>query len=422
MQHTNTIVIGAGVSGLSAARLLSEKGIENIVLEKSDKPGGLIKCDVVSGHLFHRVGGHVFNTKVDKVNNWFWSMFNKESEFNQATRNAGIYIDGQFTGYPFENYLYMLDEGTIRSIVTELLEIEELPKKNPFEYDNFEAFLVGNFGRVLYDIYFKPYNQKIWKTDLDKVDLNWLEGKLPMPDSREIIISNILRKEEKGMVHSSFFYPKNNGSQFIVERLASGITIYNNTPVTRIERLADRWIVNGDYSADNIIYTADIRQLAQALTGQLPDVKVNLSELANLQSNGTSNLLCEVDDSPHSWLYLPNANIQAHRIIYTGNFSRNNQPTNSRKSCTVEFSGKTPFEEMKATLPKLPGNLKIIDSNYEPNSYVIQRKGDRDRIRQFKQSMQQLGFHLSGRFAEWEYYNMDKAMERAMEVVEKIRV
>ncbi|HHU58754.1 MAG TPA: UDP-galactopyranose mutase, partial [Bacteroidales bacterium] len=36
-------------------------------------------------------------------------------------------------------------------------------------------------------------------------------------------------------------------------------------------------------------------------------------------------------------------------------------------------------------------------------------------------SLRGLDFHLAGRFAEWEYYNMDKAMERAMEVVADIQ-
>ena len=53
-------VIGAGISGVSVARMLNEKA-EVTVFEKKDKPGGLIACDVVDGNLYHKVGGHVFN-------------------------------------------------------------------------------------------------------------------------------------------------------------------------------------------------------------------------------------------------------------------------------------------------------------------------------------------------------------------------
>lgn len=42
-------VIGAGVSGLSVARMLSEQGHTTIIFEKESTPGGLIRCERVEG-------------------------------------------------------------------------------------------------------------------------------------------------------------------------------------------------------------------------------------------------------------------------------------------------------------------------------------------------------------------------------------
>lgn len=54
------IVIGAGISGLSIAQLLS--GHNNVTIFEADsRPSGMVKCDRVNGHLFHRTGGHVFD-------------------------------------------------------------------------------------------------------------------------------------------------------------------------------------------------------------------------------------------------------------------------------------------------------------------------------------------------------------------------
>ena len=420
MQYTHTIIIGAGVTGLSASRLLKAKGHSTIILEKSNTPGGLIKCDRVEGHLFHRVGGHVFNSKNQSVTNWFWNQFNKEDEFFGAKRHASVFMNDLFLGYPFENNLYNLDANTIKAVINEIIDLEKSGYKSPDSYSNFEEFLKGNFGTTLYELYFRPYNHKIWKTDLSKVALPWLDGKLPMPNYREVILSNILRAEEQGMVHSSFFYPKQNGSQFIADRMAEGSNIITNSEVKRIEQLGDKWVVNGEYSADNIIYTGDIRCLDDLLASASSETRALLATLKNLKSNGTSNLLCETDEMPYSWLYLPESKISAHRIIYTGNFSNSNQPANGRKSCTVEFSGKTDIAVMEREIKHLPGNLKMISSNYEPNSYVIQQNGDREKINHLKEILAPTGFYLAGRFAEWEYHNMDKAIESAMGVVDKI--
>lgn len=50
------IVIGGGISGLSIAQLLRKDNQEVIVLEAETRPGGMIKCDLINGSLFHRTG------------------------------------------------------------------------------------------------------------------------------------------------------------------------------------------------------------------------------------------------------------------------------------------------------------------------------------------------------------------------------
>ena len=221
----NVAIIGAGISGLASARLLKEKGHTITLLEASGKPGGLIRCDIVSGGLFHLVGGHIFNTRMNGVAEWFWSHFDRENEFIKADRNAKILMDGHLMGYPIENHLYELDPEVLKRIVHELMLLEGKGYRAPFSYRNFEEFLIGNFGETLYQIYFKPYNRKIWRRGLSEISMDWLEGKLPMPDYREIILKNILREGETEMVHSTFYYPRSGGSQFIADRLAEELDI-----------------------------------------------------------------------------------------------------------------------------------------------------------------------------------------------------
>lgn len=413
-------IIGAGISGVSLGRMLQGKA-EVTILEKSAMAGGLVKCDRIAGSLFHRVGGHVFNSRNQEVLNWFWSFFDRDKEFIKARRNAKILLNGQVFGYPLENYLYQFPKETVDAVFSDLLKASGTVKK-PEDYPNFEAFLKGNFGETLFKLYFEPYNRKIWNTDLSQVPLGWLEGKLPMPNLKEIILSNIIKEEEGSMVHSTFFYAKNDGSQFIVNRLAEGLDIRLNQAVQKIEKQGSGWNVNGDGPFDAVVFCGDVRKLGNMLTQVNDAIQQAAAEVNNLKSNGTSNLLCECDPTPVSWMYLPGPEIQAHRIIYTGNFSETNNgeaANQGRITCTVEFSGHHEPAFMQEQIKQLPGNMRYLDHNHEPNSYVIQDTDTRDQINNLKSVSEPQGLYLLGRFAEWEYYNMDKAMEAGFMLVEK---
>ncbi len=408
---TKIAIIGAGISGLTIANLLQDHGKDVIVFEKSSFPGGLVKCTKEEGVLFHRVGGHVFNSRNTVVLDWFWSKFDKEKSFIKAKRNAKILINNKILGYPLENNIFMLPEESIRSIISQLLNTT-LKKK---ECQNFKDFLEHNFGKTLYDLYFKPYNEKIWNVDLTTVPLPWLEGKLPMPDVLDIIVNNITKNEESHMVHSSFFYPHTNGSQFIADSLAKGLNLQCSETILELEfKTKNKWIVNGD-NFDQVVYTGDIRELEKILKSRhtLPNVD-------NFRSNGTTTVLCSHEQNDYSWLYIPSPSLRPHRIINTGNFSHNNNSEFYPYTCTIEFSGNVDYSTINNNLKKLPGNIKPIAINHEPNSYVIQNFGTRKSVAAIKSKLEPFGLYMLGRFAEWEYYNMDAAMESAMKLTNKI--
>lgn len=412
-------VIGAGISGLSIAQLLNKEH-EVKLFEKAKEPGGLIKCERINDCLFHKVGGHVFNSKNEKVLNWFWNFFDRDKEFIKAKRNAKILINNSIIGYPIENYIYSFEKSTTSKIISELLQLQQQAVLPPFKFENFESFLINNFGNTLYHLYFKPYNEKIWQVDLQTVSMEWLEAKLPMPNLKEILLNNITREEEANMVHSWFYYAKEGGSQFIVDRFKQGLNIETEYNVIDIEVKTEKLIVNNHKQFDKVIYCGDIRQLPHNCKQLLIENNADVSYIEQLRSNGTSNIFCETDETDISWLYIPESFTKAHRIIYTGNFSDTNNRGSYRKTCVVEFSGEVKYEVMVEEIKKLPGNLKPLACNYESNSYVIQDKRTRGEIAAAKKVLEKHGIYLLGRFAEWEYYNMDKAIEAAFELTMKI--
>lgn len=403
-------VIGGGISGLSIAQMLKDKH-QVRVFEKDSKPGGLIKCDRIKGNLYHKVGGHVFNSKNQDVLNWFWKFFNKEEEFIKTPRNATVFMSGgHLVGYPIENHAYMMDEAMMKSFIYDLLVIAKSTHTEP---ENFEEFLIGRFGRTLYKEYFQPYNEKIWRKDLKKVPLTWLEGKLPMPSVEEMIYNNFNHVKEMNMVHSSFFYPKQNGSQFLADRLASGLDIIYNAEVTRLEKKMGKWIIN-EFEYDTVIYCGNIKTFPEIIAGQM-DMSFFTKQIENLEYHGTTSVLCEIDKNPYSWIYMPGREHLSHRIICTGNFSKLNNAENMMTG-TLEFTDYISEQEILGNLEKIPFSPKYLAHQYTKFTYPIQDMDTRSMINKLKEMTEANGVYLLGRFAEWEYYNMDAAIDAAMKL------
>ncbi|WP_085537153.1 protoporphyrinogen/coproporphyrinogen oxidase [Massilibacteroides vaginae] len=417
MDKINTIaIIGAGVSGLAAARVLNNKR-QIQVFEREIKPGGLISCTNEKGVLFHRVGGHVFNSKLPHVLDWFWSIFNKE-DFIATKRNAKIALaSNKIIGYPIENYLYELEVEVADKIIEELLSL--IAEEKDISAHNFESFFLKRFGKTLYEYYFKPYNTKIWKTDLTQISLDWLTGKLPMPTISDIIKMNILRLDESKMVHSTFFYPRRNGSQFLADTLAEGLPIQYNKNIESYQRTNGKWQIEGK-QYDAVIYTGDIRDLTTSLPNEVLSSE-HKEMVKTLRANGTTVALCEIDANDCSWLYFPDKKILPHRIIYTGNFSPANNGDNKRLTCSIEISGHCSITDFYEELKKMPGNPELLAYNYHPASYVVHTHETKGIINPIKQALETQKFYLLGRMAEWEYYNMDTAIDAAMNIEKRFQ-
>lgn len=404
------IVIGAGVSGLSIAQLLKQSN-EVIVFESDNRPGGMIKCDRIEGCLFHRTGGHVFNTKRQDVLKWFWSFFDKDNQFFKTTRNSTVVMeDGSIIPYPIENYVYMLNRELGGKVVADLVELASNKMLKP---KNFEEFLRGRFGKTLYELYFKPYNWKVWRRDLTKVPLSWLEGKLPMPTIGEIIFANMYHIEERQFVHSSFYYPKNGGSQFLADTFAKGLDVKYNNSVESITKTAKGWNVNG-LDVDRIVFCGNIKDLPRLLTSSV-DINSFSKPIEELEYHGTTSVFCEIDKTPYSWIYQPSMEHLSHRIICTGNFSASNN-AEGKMTGTIEFTDSISKEEIVEQLEKMPFHPQYITHNYEKYTYPIQDKNTRSMITALKKLLEAEGVYLCGRFAEWEYANMDVCMGYAMDL------
>lgn len=415
-------IIGAGVSGLSMAHFLKDK-YEVTIYEKDKTPGGLIKCRQVNGNLFHTCGGHVFNSKRQDVLDWFWENFNRDEEFTKTDRNSVVFMDdGKEIPYPIENHMYLFNEEIQKAFYGDLDEIDKVKGLNAMftDYDSFGDFLRWRFGKTLYQMYFQPYNEKVWRRDLTTIPMSWMEGKLPMPTTQEMRENNANKVEEKTFVHSTFWYEKEGGSQLIANRFAEGLNIQYNTDIQSIEYVNGKWIVAGQVY-DKVVFCGNIKDMVRMIHGV--DIETFKRPISELGYHGTTAVFCEIDKNPYSWIYQSSREHESHRIICTGNFSSKNNDSSvseSRITATIEFTDEISKEDILDNLSRIPLHPKYLDHQYNKYTYPIQDANTRGIIKSLKTVLSPMNFYFTGRFADWEYYNMDVAIGAAMDISKHI--
>ena len=143
------------------------------------------------------------------------------------------------------------------------------------------------------------------------------------------------------------------------------------------------------------------------------------AEIDKLESHGTTAVFCETDPIPYSWFYQPSGRHESHRFICTGNFSpSNNAP--GKMTCTVEFTDEMAEGEIRRQLKLMPYHPRYLVHHFSRYTYPIQHGQTRQMISDLKRALARFNISLVGRFAEWEYFNMDASIASAMDGMEQM--
>ncbi len=105
--YVTTAILGGGLSGLTLARLLHERGEQIVVLE-AGQIGGLCRSRKEKGFTFDTGGSHIIFSKDDDVLTFMRRMIAGNEQRND--RNTKIFYKQRYVKYPFENGLHELPE------------------------------------------------------------------------------------------------------------------------------------------------------------------------------------------------------------------------------------------------------------------------------------------------------------------------
>src|SRR5882762_8831538 len=204
--HT-AVVIGAGPAGLTAAYLLSKKGVKVTVLEADDIVGGISRTAQYKGFRFD-IGGHRFFTKIAPVEALWHEVLGKE--FISVPRMSRIYYNGRFFDYPLKAGNALRGLGPLNAALIVLSYLKWHYRPYPVE-ENFEQWVTNRFGKRLYEMFFKTYTEKVWGIPCTEIRAEWAAQRIQGLSLAKAIISAVSPNKRSTKIKSlinEFQYPR----------------------------------------------------------------------------------------------------------------------------------------------------------------------------------------------------------------------
>ena len=209
---TATVVIGAGVSGLGFANWWRQHRPDArvIVLEAEPEPGGYCRTVVHDGFVWD-YSGHFFHFKDPAIEAWLRARMPGQ-DVRTVVRRAAIRYAGRDIDFPFQKHIHQLPHDEFLECLVELYfrPTADAPPRS------FGEMLYRRFGKAITDKFLRPYNEKLYATDLDRLDVDAMGRFFPHADIADIIANMRPRAPGAGEgYNATFTYPAGGAVQYI---------------------------------------------------------------------------------------------------------------------------------------------------------------------------------------------------------------
>jgi protoporphyrinogen oxidase len=335
------VIIGAGPAGLTAAYELSKAGGTSVVLEADDTVGGISRTVVRDGWRFD-IGGHRFFTKVPEVES-LWHEILPDEDFLLRPRMSRIYYRGKYYDYPIKPLNALRNLGPLEAVrcVLSALWVRIRPLR---EQVTLEDYIVANYGRRLFEHFFKTYNEKVWGVPASALSADWgaqrIKGMSLFQAVWEPIRSRFAgrrsdRSKQVTSLIEEFQYPKY-GPGMMWERCTelvseAGSEVCMDTRVEKVTHGGGRatavWARTADgqsveYRADHVISSMPFPLLIKAMDPPVPaEVRRAADDLGFRDFLTVALVVPEADGFPDNWIYIHSPDVKVGRIQNFGSWS-----------------------------------------------------------------------------------------------------
>lgn len=357
------LIVGAGLFGAVVAYEAIKRGKKCLVIDKRNHIAGNIYTYEQSGINVHRYGAHIFHTSDKEI----WDYVNSFAEFNNYINSPVAVYKDELYNLPFNMNTFSKMWGIrtpeeAKSIIES--QIKELDIKNPA---NLEEQALSLVGRDVYEKLIKDYTRKQWGRECTELPA-FIIKRLPL---RFTYDNNYFNDRYQGIPIGGYTQ--------IIEKMLEGADIMLETDYREFDS-AD--------VANKIIYTGMIDEYYDYCFGHLAYRTVRFETEELKCENYQGNAVVNYTDSETEWT----------RIIEHKHFEFGSQPTTV---ISKEFS----TEWKPGMEPYYPVNDEVNTKLYEKYRELAEKETK---------------VYFGGRLGNYKYYDMDKVIRAALDMVRDI--
>lgn len=423
---TKYLIIGAGLSGLSAAYNLKDNFI---VTEASSLPGGTAGTLYVNGFKLDN-SIHVLYFKNQQIKDWIINSL--RIKLLEKNRESSVWINNSFVTYPIQ---YHLSELSLASRIRSFYSIfSTLFQKRKKEFENFEDFSTSTFGSFLTDIFLRPYNEKLFGNPINNINTDWM-GDYVQQYSKVKMLLGLTRLVDYNYGRNSiFYYPVRGGISEISKGILAELKnapMFNSSLVKIFLNDKTAIFSNGlKINFEYLINTTPLNSFLQKVSELTKDIS-DLTRLMKKNSTTILHILCRgtLEDIKYHWIYVPDPSIPFYRITIPGNINSANCPA-GHFSLTLEFGGdvyknESIYHHSMIILNKmgfLNKNVSVINSFWKllDCGYVIYDKNRAILLKKIFPFLQSNQIWSIGRYGSWAYSNMEDALLSGKLIAERL--
>ncbi|MBP9997555.1 MAG: UDP-galactopyranose mutase [Lachnospiraceae bacterium] len=359
------LIVGAGLFGAVFAHEMTKEGKKCLVIDKREHIAGNVYTKKWEDIDVHWYGAHIFHTSNEEI----WNYIGQFAKFNNFINSPIAVYKDELYNLPFNmnTFSKLWNIKTPKEAQAKIRE--QIESLNIGEPSNLEQQALSLVGTDVYEKLIKGYTEKQWGRDCTELPA-FIIKRLPL---RFTYDNNYFNDRYQGIPEG--------GYTAIVEKMLEGIEVRLNTEFKEYMNSG----ADGN-TFDKILYTGMIDEYFDFSLGELEYRTVYfehelMENVENYQGNAVVNYT--------------EREIPYTRIIEHKHFAFGKQPS------TV-VSKEYPKSWEKGDEPYYPVNNERNNALYE--QYAKLADGEKNVL-------------FGGRLGQYKYYDMDKVIEAALQMV-----